>query len=63
MAKQKCEFSGCKCEARWIATRTYGGRGSIRVCDEHKPDPDKRPESLRHLPFFYKVEPIKGDRS
>jgi hypothetical protein len=56
----KCEFSGCKKEARWDARKLWGKGGSIRVCDEHKPDAEKRPESLRKLPSFYDVRPIAG---
>jgi hypothetical protein len=58
---RKCEVTGCKHEALWAATKLFGKGGVIRTCDEHKPDADKRPESLRHLPFFYKVEPIRGE--
>jgi hypothetical protein len=58
----KCEFTGCKHEARWAAHKLFGKGGYIRTCDEHKPDAEKRPASLRHLPFFYRVEPIAANR-
>jgi hypothetical protein len=57
----RCEFKGCKHEARWTARKLWGKGGEIRTCDAHRPDPDKRSESLRHLPFFYRVEPIAGE--
>lgn len=56
----KCDVKGCKHEARWSAVKLFGDRTTLRVCDEHKPDAEKRPPSLRHLPFFYVVEPIGG---
>jgi hypothetical protein len=62
MAAIKCEFSGCKCEAHWIAIKLWGKGGSLKVCDEHKPDPDKRPESQQKLPFFYDVQPLRRDK-
>jgi hypothetical protein len=54
----KCEFAGCKCEAKWAAVKLFGDRKTLHVCDEHKPDAAKRKESLKHLPFFYEVRPI-----
>jgi len=54
-----CEVKGCNRDAKWDARKLWGKGGSLNICDEHKPDADKRPESLRHLPFFYDVQPIK----
>lgn len=53
-----CEVTGCKHEAKWEARKLFGKGGVIQVCDEHKPDASKRPESLKHLPFTYEVKPI-----
>jgi hypothetical protein len=58
MVTTKCDFGGCKCAAKWIARKLFGDGGTLRVCEKHKPDPDKRPASLRHLPFFYEVSAI-----
>ncbi len=57
--KTKCELSGCKHEAKWAAHKLWGKGGTILTCDEHKPDASKRPESLKKLPFAYRVEPIE----
>jgi hypothetical protein len=54
----KCEFGGCKQEARWECRKLFGTGGTIRTCDAHKPDPNSRPAALRHLPFFYEVKGI-----
>jgi hypothetical protein len=58
----KCEFVGCKREAKWACRKLWDvvGRAgnTLHTCDEHKPDPDKRSEKLKHLPFFYDVQPI-----
>lgn len=58
MPAHKCEFTGCKHPAHWEARKLFGKGGAIFVCDRHKPDANKRPESLRHLPFFYDVKPV-----
>jgi restriction endonuclease Mrr len=60
-AKHRCEVAGCKNEQKWAAYKLWKGHSVsvIYVCDEHKPDPEKRPESLRHLPSFYRVEPLQ----
>jgi hypothetical protein len=55
----KCEFTGCKCEAKWRAEKLFGKGGAICTCDKHKPDASKRSEKTRNLPFFYKVTPIE----
>ncbi len=60
MTGTKCEVHGCKQPARWIAHKLWNKGGAIRVCDGHKPDPAKRPEGLRHLPNFYRVEALEG---
>jgi hypothetical protein len=54
----RCEVKGCKADARWTARKLWGTGGSLAVCDEHRPDPANRPDSLKHLPFFYEVAPI-----
>jgi hypothetical protein len=59
MSAIKCDFTGCRCEARWEARKLFGKGGSLKVCDEHKPDRAKRPESQQNLPFFYDVQPIR----
>lgn len=53
-----CGFSGCKKPAKWACRQLWGKGGTLHTCDEHKPDPGKRPESLKHLPFFYEVKPL-----
>jgi hypothetical protein len=53
-----CEVKGCKHEAHWAARKLFGKGETLHVCDEHKPDASRRPEALRHLPFFYDVQPI-----
>jgi hypothetical protein len=58
----KCDFSGCKCQARWIARKLFGNGGELKVCEKHRPDASKRPESMRHLPFFYEVRPLESGR-
>ncbi len=55
---KRCEFSGCKYEARWLATKLWGKGGTIRTCDDHRPGSLDRPETLRNLPVFYRVELI-----
>jgi hypothetical protein len=55
----KCEFTGCKREVKWACRKLFGKGGTIHTCDQHKPDPEKRPERLRHLPFFYEVKPFR----
>jgi hypothetical protein len=55
----KCDVKGCKHAARWVAHKLFGDRKTLHVCDACKPDPAKRPENLRHLPFFYRVEPLE----
>jgi hypothetical protein len=61
----KCEFTGCKHQAKWACRKlwiqTGAPKGVIHTCDKHKPDAEKRPESLRHLPFFYDVQPMEED--
>jgi hypothetical protein len=54
----KCEFGGCKNEAKWECRKLWGKGGTLCTCDRHKPDASKRPESMRHLPSFYDVKPI-----
>lgn len=54
----KCNFTGCKQPAKWECKQLWGKGGALLTCDEHKPDPAKRPESLKHLPFFYDVKPL-----
>jgi hypothetical protein len=54
-----CEFKGCEHEAKWEALKLFGDRRTLYLCDEHKPDMEKRPESLRSLPFFYELTPIR----
>jgi hypothetical protein len=56
-----CEFSGCKNEARWSCRKLFGKGDTICTCDEHKPDPAKRPESLKNAPFFYEVRPLEQE--
>ena len=58
MTIKKCQFSGCKCEAKYAARKLFGKGDTLLVCEKHKPDADKRPASLRHLPFCYDVSPI-----
>lgn len=58
MTATKCDFTGCKCEAKWTARKLFGDGGTLRVCEEHRPDAQKRPASPRSLPFFYVVRPI-----
>jgi hypothetical protein len=53
-----CDFAGCMNEARWAALKLFGKGGTLKCCDEHKPDPAKRPKSLRNAPFFYDVRPL-----
>ena len=59
----KCEFSGCKQPPKWECRKLWGQtnqpKGVILTCDEHKPDPEKRPANLKHLPFFYDVRPLE----
>jgi hypothetical protein len=57
---KKCEFSGCKCLARWSARRLWGKGGVLLVCDAHKPDVNRRPKALQYLPLFYEVKPLAG---
>ena len=59
----KCSFTGCKREARWECRKLWGGGGTLHTCDAHKPDAAKRPESLRHLPFFYDVKLLEAKES
>lgn len=54
-----CEVSGCNKPRAWICTKLWGKGGTICTCDEHKPDASKRSESLRHLPSFYDIKPIR----
>ncbi|HYE20946.1 MAG TPA: hypothetical protein VEA69_21045 [Tepidisphaeraceae bacterium] len=54
----KCGFSGCKKPAVWECRKLWGKGGVLFTCDQHKPDASKRPESLRHLPFFYEIKPL-----
>lgn len=53
-----CEFSGCKSKAAWRAHKLWGKGGTLCTCDAHKPGGRERPESLKHLPSFYRVEAI-----
>ncbi len=55
----KCFVIGCKNPARWTSQKLYGDGATNLVCDECKPDMAKRPESLRHFPFFYEVRPLR----
>lgn len=55
---QSCEFTGCTHAARWEARKRFGDGATLHVCDTHKPDEAKRPESLRRLPLFYDVTPL-----
>lgn len=50
----KCEFGGCKHEARWIARKLWGKGGEIRTCDEHKPGAKAKPGQR----IFYDVKPV-----
>lgn len=52
-----CEFSGCKKPAQWECRKLFGDKSTIRTCDDHKPDANKRPARLKNLPFFYEVKP------
>ncbi len=58
MTGKKCDFGGCKHEAKWNARKLFGKGDTLHTCDQHKPDASKRPPSLRRLPFFYEVTPI-----
>lgn len=58
---RKCYFTGCKHAATWAATKLFGKRDTIHVCDQHKPDVNNRPERQRSLPFFYDVQPITDE--
>ena len=59
----KCDFCGCRKAAAWRCRKLWdAARGkdqTLFTCDAHKPDPEKRPASLRHLPFFYDVRPLE----
>jgi hypothetical protein len=61
MTLHKCEVKGCRNEQKWAAYKLWKGQSVsvIHVCDDHKPDPEKRPEPLRHLPFFYRLESLQ----
>jgi hypothetical protein len=54
----RCGVAGCKRPARWSCRKLWGKGGVLLACDEHRPDASKRPPSLRHLPFFYDVQPV-----
>lgn len=54
----KCEFTGCKHEAKWQAVKLFGDRKTLHVCDQHKPDASKRPASLKNVPMYYEVRSI-----
>lgn len=54
----KCDFTGCKHEAKWQAVKLFGDRKTLHVCDQHKPDASKRPASLKNVPMFYDVQPL-----
>jgi hypothetical protein len=54
----KCEFSGCKNPATWTAHKLWGKGGTLCTCDKHRPGSRPRPESLKHLPSFYRIEPM-----
>jgi hypothetical protein len=58
-----CEFGGCKARATWLNHQLWGRGGAIRTCDAHRPGSRARPESLRHLPTFYRSEPIPAGGS
>jgi hypothetical protein len=56
-----CEVKGCKGEARWSVTKLFGDRSTLKLCDHCKPDPMRRPVSMRHLPMPYDVKLIEGE--
>lgn len=58
MSKCKCHFIGCRKQASWAARKLFGDRTTLLVCDEHKPDANKRAAGARKLPMFYDVTPI-----
>jgi len=37
-APTQCEFKGCERAARWVSTKLTGTGGTLRTCDEHRPD-------------------------
>lgn len=53
-----CGLKGCRNHAVWAAVKLFGDRKALLCCDRCKPDRAKRPESQRHLPFFYDVRPL-----
>lgn len=60
MIKMKCGFVNCKCPAVYVITQTVGKKQSLPVCENHKPDVNKRPPSLRHIPLFFDIRLIDG---
>lgn len=56
----KCGFAGCKNKAKWACRKLWAAaKGEVlHTCDKHKPDPSKRGDAIKHLPFFYDVRPI-----
>jgi hypothetical protein len=54
----KCFSTGCKNPAKYKVTKLFGDKGTFHNCENCKPDINKRPESIRHLPFFYNVQAI-----
>ena len=65
MSVKKCG-GGRKCvvcrkrQATVEARKLWGDGGVLLCCDVCKPDMSKRPESQRHLPFFYEVVALAG---
>ena len=57
MSPKKCEFTGCKHEAVWCATKLWGKGGTICTCDEHRPGSRGKPAPGQRV--WYEVKPIK----
>lgn len=60
----KCEITGCKNPAVWIATKLWGKGGTICTCDECKPGKNVSPAIRAALKgrTFYDVKPLGEPR-
>jgi hypothetical protein len=58
---RKCEFTGCKREATWVAAKLWGKGGTICTCDEHRPGSNPLPAHLAPERPWYDVKPIGGE--
>jgi len=57
-SQSNCYMHNCRCTPIYSVTQLWGNQLKMVSCEKHKPDVSNRPESLKKLPFFYKVEKL-----